>query len=194
MNKKDVKNILISMRTNENGEIVNKLLGKIDIMDDISIQTEIKKIEERGETVENFLKKAIENRMKTNKFTPINEMFSYGLSYNSIHLHLPVDLHQTILEKGFSRTIDLVNLYLIDAIDKIKSLKDNGYYKFQQKEEIYLISPALIRKELQFLNQLDFSTKMYERKELQDNELIKNKPEAMRAIQIFGKERNVGVG
>ena len=34
MDKKDIKAILMSMRTTENDGMINKLLGKIDMMDD----------------------------------------------------------------------------------------------------------------------------------------------------------------
>lgn len=38
MNKEEVKNILISIRTPENEKLVNYLLGEIDIMDKASIE------------------------------------------------------------------------------------------------------------------------------------------------------------
>ena len=43
MNKKDIKNILTSMRTIENQEIINKLLGKIDMIDEESLQNSRKR-------------------------------------------------------------------------------------------------------------------------------------------------------
>ena len=60
-------------------------------------------------------------------------MFFYGMSENNIHLHLPVDLHQMISQKGISGTIDTVNLYLLDAIDRLKALKDASYINFKGK-------------------------------------------------------------
>ena len=71
----------------------------------------------------------VENNI-TQEHTPINELFSYGLASNCVHLHLPTNLHSMIAERGISGTVDTVNLYLLDAIDKIKKLKDNGYDKF----------------------------------------------------------------
>lgn len=124
MEKKDVKTILMSFRTSENDEMINKLLGKIDMMDDISLQNAVAKVGGTEDAVRNFFEKKItERRNNTEKHTPINEMFSYGISGDCVHLHLPTDLHQMISKKGISGTIDTVNLYLLDAIEKNKDIK-----------------------------------------------------------------------
>ena len=194
MNKKDIKAILMSMRTSENDESINKILGKIDMMDDIALQSAVEQVGETEEAVKKFFEKKITERQNDNaqKHIPINEMFSYGLSGSCIHLHLPIDLHQMILKKGISSTIDTVNLYLLDAIDKIKALKDQGYHKFQERDSIYMISPILLGREMKFLDDLDFETRIYKKKELNNDEFIKENPEAMLATNIFGKNKNVG--
>ena len=43
MNKQEVKSLLMSMRTENNQNIVNYLLGKIDLMDEKSIDEAVKK-------------------------------------------------------------------------------------------------------------------------------------------------------
>ena len=58
--------------------------------------------------------------------------------------------------------MDTVNLHLLDAIDKIKQLRDNGFYRFQGKDSIYMISP--IRREMKFLDSMDFKTQSYRKK------------------------------
>lgn len=197
MNKKDIKAILMSMRTSENDEIVNKLLGKIDMMDDMVLQDAVNQIGGTEEAVKRFLEKKVNERQNNNtqKHTPINEMFSYGISGNTIHLHLPVELkelRQMSLGKGYTGMIDTINLYMLDAIDRIKTLKEEGYYKFQGKDSIYMISPILFARELDFLESLDFEIKDYNMKELNDDEFVNENPEAMLATHIFGKDRNVG--
>lgn len=164
MNKRDIKAILMSMRTSENDEMINKLLGKIDMMDDISLQKAVEQVGGTEEAVRNFFEKKINERQNDNtqEHTPINEMFSYGISGGCIHLHLPTDLHQMISQKGISGTIDTVNLHLLDAIDRIKVLKDEGYHKFQERDSIYMISPILLGREMKFLYGLDFETRIYE--------------------------------
>ena len=136
MNKVQIKDILISMRNKENEDSVNNLLGKIDMMSDSSLQSVIKQIGETEEAIQNFFQKKIAERKRSNleEHKAINSIFSYGISDNCIHLHLPIDLHQMFAYKSVSETIATVNLYLLDAIEKIRKLKDDGYYKFQGKD------------------------------------------------------------
>lgn len=194
MDRVQIKDILISMRNEENEEIINNLLGKIDMWDDSSIQSAIKQVGETEESIRSFFQQKIEKRQSSNleKHKTINSMFSYGITGNCIHLHLSTDLHNMLADKGISRTIDTVNLYLLDAIEKIRKLKNDGYYKFQEKDSIYMISPILVRRELKFLKGLDFETKAYRKKELNDETFVKGTSEEMLAIHIFGKDKNVG--
>ena len=194
MKKQEVKNILISMRTEENDTLVNNLLGKIDMLDEQSLQTALEKVGNNEESVREFFKnKLVANQQnQSDEKFPINDMFTYGISGNCIHLHLPGDLHQMLAEKGLSGTMNTVNLQLLDAIDKIKQLRDNGFYRFQGKDSIYMISPILIGREMKFLDSIDFQTQQYRKRELGDEKFIQEHPEARLAIHIFGKDKNVG--
>ena len=193
LNKKEVKNILMSMRTQENGEYIDFLLGRIDKIDEEKLQTVLKEVGETEEDIKAYVSKQIEQRRPQGEDKiPINEMFTYGISGKSIHLHLPVDLHPMLAEKGLSATIDTVNLYLLDAMDRIKELKDSGSYKFQNQDIIYMISPILRSREIKFLESMDFSTHFYRKQELKDKEFLKTHPEAQLAVRIFGEEKNVG--
>lgn len=182
------------MRNKENEEIINNLLGKIDMLDDSLLQSAIKQVGETEEAIRSFFQKKIEERQNSNleNHKTINSMFSYGITGNCIHLHLPTDLHNMLADNGISRTIDTVNLYLLDAIEKIRKLKNDGYYKFQEKDSIYMISPILLGRELKFLKGLDFETKVYRKKELSNEDFVQENPEAMLAIHIFGTDKNVG--
>ncbi len=194
MEKKDIKNILISMRTAENEAMVNNLLGKIDMMDSNTLQETIRKIGNDEASIRGFLKSKLSNihEQQTDEKYPINSMFTYGISGNCIHLHLPVDLHQMISKYGVSATIANVNLQLIDAIDKIKRLKDDGFYRFSGKDSIYMISPILIGREMKFLNEIGFRTRIHSKKDLKDPKYVEKTPEAKLANHIFGSDKNVG--
>ncbi len=192
MDKKQVKSILISMRTPENEAKVNYLLGQIDMLEEREIQQRLETIGDTEESVRKFLSKEIDESTQNNQKFPINDIFTYGLSSNCIHLHLPTDLHESLIKDGPTKTMARVNLYLLDAIDKIKELKDEGFYKFQNKDVIYMISPALIRSEIKFLRGLDFTTQMYKKTELSDDTFVAHNPEAMLAVHIFGKNMNIG--
>lgn len=194
MNKEEVKNILISIRTPENEKLVNYLLGEIDIMDEASIEQATAKLGNNKESIKDFFTKKIAERQlnQNEEKYPINDMFTYGIAGDCIHLHLPTDLHESIAKNGISKTIDLVNLHLLDAIDKIKVLKDENFYRFKGKNSIYMISPAVIKREIKFLEELDFTTHSYSKKQLNDDEFVQENPEAELATQIFGKGKNVG--
>lgn len=194
MTKKEIKKILMSLRTSNNDNIVNNLLGKIDLLTDEKITSMVNQIGDSEESIRNYLQTKLEKQQEHHheKHTPINEMFTYGISERSIHLHMPIDLHQMISEKGISKTIDTVNLQLLDAIERIRKLQNEGYYKFKEKDSIYMISPILVGREIKFLNGLDFKTQTYKKKELQDDRFVSEHPEAQLATHIFGKESNVG--
>lgn len=193
MDKREIKNILMNMRTQENGTYIDFLLGKIDGLEEKSIQSMLEKIGRTEEDIQAYVKKEISRRHQTRdeKF-PINEMFTYGITGSSIHLHLPGDLHPMFTEKGMSTTMDTVNLYLLDAIERIRQLKDSGFYRFQEQDSIYMISPILLPREMKFLESMDFETHSYRKKDLRDQEFLKLNPEAGLAVQIFGENRNVG--
>jgi hypothetical protein len=192
--KEKIKEILISLRTPKNEHIVNSLLGKIDLLTDKEITSMFSQTGDSDESIRSHLNTELENYQKHHdeEHTPINEMFTYGITGESIHLHIPKDLHQMIAEKGFSKTVDLINLQLLDAIEKIRKLKNEGFYKFKGTESIYMISPLLAGREIAFLKKLGFNTQEYKKAELQDDSFVSRHPEAQLATQIFGRNRNVG--
>ena len=194
MNKNNIKRILISMRTAENENQVNNLLGKIDLLPEEKLQAMIAQIGDNEESIRKYLEEKLDERCNNGheEHTPINDMFTYGISGSCIHLHMPVDLHEIMSKKGIKKTIDTVNLYLLDAIERIRKLQNDGFYKFNGKDSIYMISPILIRREIKFLEELDFETNSYKNKELQSEEFVAEHPEAQLAVHIFGRDRNVG--
>lgn len=194
MTKKDIKRILMGMRTHENEDVVNNLLGKIDRLEEEKLQAMIAQIGDNEENIREYIKRKIteKNNNRHEEHTPINAMFTYGISGSCIHLHMPVNLREMMSGKGITKTVDTVNLYLLDAIEKIRMLQNDGYFKFKGIESIYMISPILLKKEIEFLNGLDFETHSYKKKQLQSEEFVEGNPEAQRAVNIFGRDRNVG--
>ncbi len=55
-----------------------------------------------------------------------------------------------------------------------------------------MISPAVIKREMKFLEELDFTTHSYSKKQLSDEKFVKETPEAQLATHIFGHDKNVG--
>ena len=194
LDKAGVKGILMSMRTPENEAKVNNLLGKIDLMDEAAFAAALEQVGNSEEGVKKLFEDKLAEREENRdeeKF-PINDMFTYGISGNCVHLHLPGDLHNMMKEKGMKGTLDTVNLSLLDAINRVAQLKKDGFYKFKGIDSIYMISPILIEREMRFLSEMDFETTSYKKSDLRDPEFIENHPEAKLARHIFGEDRNVG--
>lgn len=128
MKKNDIKNILMSMRNDENGSRVNYLLGKIDLLPEEELQQMISKIGNDEESIRKYLEEKLSERHE--QHSQINSMFTYGIAESCIHLHMPIDLHTIISEKGFKKTFDIVNLYLLDALEKIRILQRDGFHLY----------------------------------------------------------------
>lgn len=193
MNKKQIKALLMEMRSVENGESVDYLLGIIDEMEEEKIQKIVIQLGNHPEKIRQFLARKIEEgNRKTEEKYPINAMFTYGITGDCIHFHLPEDLHELLRQKGSFATMDQINLYLLDAIERIQNLRAQGDYRLQDKRSFYMISPILIRRELKFLESLDFQTRYYLRHQLQDETFREENPEAKFATKIFGTEKGVG--
>lgn len=194
MNRNEIKRILMSMRNAQNEEKVTNLLGKIDLIPEEKLEKMIAQIGNDEESIKKYLEEKLNTQQNNGheKHTPINGMFAYGVTGNCVHLHMPVDLHSMLAEKGMKKTIDTVNLYLLDAIDRVEKLKGDGFYKFKETNSIYMISPILVGKEMKFLEELDFETRSYKKRELQNEEFLAEHPEAQLATRVFGKDRRVG--
>lgn len=193
MNKNEIKKILMSMRNADNEEKVNNLLGKIDLLPEEKLEEMIAQIGDNEESIRKYFEEKLNRQHNIHeKHTPINKMFEYGMTGNCAHLHMPVDLHEMLAEIGIKNTIDTVNLYLLDAIDRIGKLKDDGFYKLNGIDSIYMISPILVGRELKFLEELDFETQSYKKKELKSEEFLAAHPKAQLATHIFGKDKNIG--
>ena len=198
MNKQEIKNILISLRNEENSPIVNNILGKIDLMDDSTLEKAAIKAGNTEESIKSFfigsinsILKSQENNQAEEKF-PLNKMFTYGLSGPCVHLHLPGKLDETIAKIGRNRTLALVNRNLIDALERIQSMKNYNHPRLENIDSVFMISPALIRSELSFLEDLDFDTEYFNRKDLENEELVNSNKNASLAIKVFGKDKNIG--
>ena len=194
MNKNDVKRILISLRNNDNEEKINNLLGKIDLLSEEDLQKIVAQIGNTEESIKRYIQEKLIQTQDNlqEKHTPINKMFEYGLTRSCIHLHMPIDLHEMISKIGLKKTMDTVNLYLLDAIEKIRVLQNNGFYKFEGRDSIYLISPILIGREMKFLEKLDFETRSYRKKDMQNQDFVAEHPEAQLAVNIFGLKSSIG--
>lgn len=172
------RRIMKAMRTRQEKEEANNLLGTIIGGSEQAVDEET-------------TRRAVQTLREEHKYS-INEMFTYGVSGDSIHLHLPVNLEHLINKIGVTKTVDTANLYLLDAIEKIAQMKKEGFEKFRERKSIYMISPILRGQELIFLKDLDFKTQTYKKQQLRDSKFLEENPEARLARTIFGADKKVG--
>lgn len=193
MNRDDVKRILMSMRIPENEVRVNYLLGQIDVMTDEQIKTEVEKAGGTEDGVRAVLSSKIGIHSREEEpDVALNKYITYRMTGDCIHLHLPHQLKDVMQKLGPRKTMDLVNVYLLDALERVRQLKNNGFHKFIDKKNIYMISPILVKRELDELADVDFKTVLYTKKQLQDSSFVAATPEAQLATHIFGNKTNVG--
>lgn len=194
MDKAYVMSLLMSMRNEENADAVNNLLGTLDMKSEEEVQKLIKNHGGTKEAVKSVLENAIVKKMRTNeeKHQPINDMITYGRTRGTLHLHLPGNLMRVMKERGLTGTMDLVNAKLLDALERIGKMKQVDDPRTKGVDQVFMISPILIKRELEFLEQFDFQTGLITKKQLKDPKFVAEHPETELPIRIFGTDRNVG--
>ena len=196
MTKDQLREIINSLIPQYDNKLIEIALSKLDSLSNEKISTILNEIRSNDEqSIKTYIQGLIEKMKKNSlmKFTPINRMFTYGVNDTDIHLHMPVDLNPIISKYGMSKTRDILNLYLLDAIERIRKLYNDGYSKFNGVSEIYMISQLLFgKREIDFLNSLDFKTQTYDVKQLQDKDFIRVNLEAKAATLFFGNNAPVG--
>lgn len=195
MDRSDVKRILYSLKNNENSEAITSVIAKIDRLTDENISQILSQIGDSENDVRNYLQNVIlekiVKRHTDDHNIPLNSYITYGKTGSTLHFHLPVNLHSSIQRNGISRTMDQVNLYLLDAIDKVADLRKRNDPSISEIDKLYMISPILIRSELKFLSELSFVTQTYSKKQLSDPEFLQNSSEATLATKLFGSKNIV---
>lgn len=191
MQKEEIYKYLKSLENNSNKDKVAILKSAIDNMSEEEFESQLSKLEYNKDKIKEVIDTKLERLVDRNEKKPINDMFTYGVSSNCVHLHLPQDLKDTISKLGLKGTLDKINLSLLDALDKVYAKTKNDK-SFSNIDGIYMISPALINKEIEFLEGLDFETHLYKKKDLKNEQFVKNTPEAQLAVSIFGSKANIG--
>ena len=179
MNKSQVKNIINSLIDGTNNNVIITLLGKLDMMSETEVEDITSKFETE-EKLKEFLKDKLKQNLeeRTTEHLPINKMFTYGIKNGCVHLHLPGNLRPMMSKLGPSKTLATVNLYLLDAIHRIGNMKTNEYPGFKNVNSIYMISPALIQRELDFLKNIYFKINLFLKKDLQNESFTTSTPSA----------------
>lgn len=72
-------------------------------------------------------------------FIPINDVFSYGIENQTVHIHIPYRIDKKIKEKGLKYTIEYINENLFDALQKLLEVSK----KNTEIRKIFAVSPLL---------------------------------------------------
>ena len=127
MLKENVKKILMDMKTSDNESAVNHILRSIDKISEEDLILILKELNVTEENIEqvlrNRIEKQIEQEKSSAKFTPVNQMFSYGRTGNTLHMHLiPKDLRALKNKLGDEAFYDFYREQLEDFLSKLQKI------------------------------------------------------------------------
>ena len=143
----------------------------------------------------------------------VNDYFDYGISGDTVHIHLPKDLHEEFQQLGKKKAIAQIGLYLIDAVNRINCDRNQNRNDLEKCRLLYMISPIFysggfypspLRKKmtneisiespiLWILKRFGLEVKTISEQDLHDKEKIANDPEVQLALKNFGDKKDVGV-
>lgn len=149
--KEEAKQILENMITDDNELVVNNLMVLLNKMSVDNWNELVTKNGINSENINEFLADKI--LAEKTRFNPLNDLISYGISGNTIHIHvIPKDAKEFFNHDGLSKA----NLDIIDALDKIKTMLKNDEIK--NINNIFAVSPILkIRKLQEMFRNLNFA-------------------------------------
>lgn len=174
--KEEVKNIITRMKkeSSEETKIIEQYISGIDNMSEEKFEEFLKQNNVlTQDDVVSFVQKSVDKQIQNrpeNKFKKLNETIGYGLSDDTLHIHvMPAELKDALSKDGRKR----IGLELIDALEKIQNLiKDDENYK--DVKQVYAVSSILRGPILEMFKDLDFDTRCIPIKEAQtDDEFAK---------------------
>lgn len=127
MLKENIKRILMNMKTSDNESPINHILKSIEKISEEDLKITLKELNITEKNIEQFLRNKIEKQTEQEKssaeFTPVNQMFSYGRTGNTLHMHLiPKDLRPLKKELGDEVFYDFYKEQLEDFLSKLQGI------------------------------------------------------------------------
>lgn len=163
--KEEVISILQSLLNTDNESKVKIYIRIIREMTEEQWQKflESKSIES-VEQIEKIANELLERRDNNEKIK-LNDLISYGISGNTIHIHVvPTDLHHMLSLRGMKEG----KQYLIDALEQIKALMKQEEYK--NIDKVFAVSPIIRRPITQIFEDLGFSTRTINMKDAENDD------------------------
>lgn len=174
--KEEVKNIILKMEQ-ANPQKINFLEKYIDRINRMTDEEFEKNIKENNllnqDDVIKFVNEPIEREIKNsskNKFKSLNETVGFGVSDNTLHIHvMPTELKEALKKDGRKR----LGLELIDSLEKIQEILKNDE-NYNNISHVYAVSTILRGPILDMFKDLEFDTKCLPiKKAKEDKELAK---------------------
>ncbi len=157
LSRTEIVEILTNMTTEENKERIAELIEKIDRASDEELE---KILKERKIKSAKDVKKVVEGkgnnpRMAGQKFENLNDVVSFGITNETLHVHLiPKDAHHMLTREGRKEA----QIALIDAMEKIKA-KLVGDKKYGRIQHVYAVSPIMTGIVSRWFKELGFDVK-----------------------------------
>ena len=154
MNKNEIKELLINMRTSENEAAVNYLLGQLDMKSDKDLETIITRYHINKENISVFLATRIEKlqtqQEQSEHFTSVNKMFCFGRTGDTIHMHLiPKDLRGIKKQLGDDAFYKFYKSQLEDFLSRLQDIVRND----NTIKSLFAVSPIFFNESIALLHE-----------------------------------------
>lgn len=154
MKKNEIKEILMKMKTRENEESVNYLLGLLDIKSDEEIETLLTKHNIKEGNIADFFAAKIEKlqtqQEQSEHFTSVNKMFCYGRTGNTMHMHLiPKDLRGLKTKLGDEAFYQYFKDQLEDFLSRMQDIFRND----SSVELLFAVSPIFFNPNISLVHE-----------------------------------------
>ena len=161
---KEFEEYLLTLKNEENSEIIESYLNRFSILDKKTFEEKIKKLGNTKEEIEANIEEVLKQKLQR-RFTPVNSLISYGTTDDSLHIHLIPESITYMLNKEARKR---ANIEVIDALMQIRE-KIKLDDRFSNIKEVEGISPILKSKKIrEIFTQLGFESEDEQRKELID--------------------------
>ena len=154
MNKNEIKELLINMRTSENEAAVNYLLGQLDMKSDKDLETIITRYHINEENISVSLATRIEKlqtqQEQSEHFTSVNKMFCFGRTGDTIHMHLiPKDLRGIKKQLGDDAFYQFYKSQLEDFLSRLQDIVRND----NTIKSLFAVSPIFFNESIALLHE-----------------------------------------
>ena len=214
MTKNEILEVLNEIYSNNpDFENITRYITKVELIPEEELNNRTAELDKKN--LEQFIENEIEKEKQStiyNKNVTLNDYFEYGIDEDTIHIHLPKDLHEEFRNLGTKKALAQIGVYLIDAVNKINNERNSDNEDLKRCRQIYMISPIFYSRKfypqnlrkigdnisiespvLILLKKLGINTRTITAQQIQDRNNLEADSEIQLAYKHFGDERDIGV-